>query len=146
MSESCPDVEIVEITNDDSDSAKAAEGLKAVLQREPDLAGVGCVEAAGGVGAATASKELGLEGKLKIISMDRDDGTLKFIEEGVIDASVAQKTALMSYLGTKLMYYLNHAPVPVVPDNAAAGIVPLPESVDTGTIVIDKNNAKFFYH
>ena len=78
--------------------------------------------------------------------MDRDDGTLKFIEEGVIDASVAQKTALMSYLGTKLMYYLNHAPVPVVPDNKAAGIVPLPESVDTGTIVIDKNNAKFFYH
>ena len=87
-----------------------------------------------------------MEGKLKIISMDRDDGTLKFIEEGVIDASVAQKTALMSYLGTKLMYYLNHAPVPVVPDNKAAGIVPLPESVDTGTIVIDKNNAKFFYH
>ena len=146
MKESCPDVEIVQIINDNSDSAKAAEGLKAVLQRTPDLAGVGCVEAAGGVGAATASKELGMEGKLKIISMDRDDGTLKFIEEGVIDASVAQKTALMSYLGTKLMYYLNHAPVPVVPDNKAAGIVPLPESVDTGTIVIDKNNAKFFYH
>ena len=146
MTESCPDVEIVQIINDDSDSAKAAEGLKAVLQRTPDLAGVGCVEAAGGVGAATASKELGMEGKLKIISMDRDDGTLKFIEEGVIDASVAQKTALMSYLGTKLMYYLNHAPVPVVPDNKAAGIVPMPELVDTGTIVIDKNNAKFFYH
>ena len=30
--------------------------------------------------------------------------------------------------------------------NKAAGIVPLPESVDTGTIVIDKDNAKFFYH
>ena len=65
-----------------------------------------------------------MEGKLKIISMDRDDGTLKFIEEGVIDASVAQKTALMCYLGTKLMYYLNHAPVPVVPDNAAAASSP----------------------
>ena len=63
-----------------------------------------------------------------IISMDRDDGTLKFIEDGVIQASVAQKTALMSYLGTKLMYYLNHAPVPVVPDNAAANIIPMPES------------------
>ena len=146
IAENCPDVEIVQIINDDSDSAKAAEGLKAVLQREPDLAGVGCVEAAGGVGAATASKELGMEGQLKIISMDRDDGTLKFIEEGVINASVAQKTALMSYLGTKLMYYLNHAPVPVVPDNAAAGIIPMPESVDTGTIVIDKDNAQFFYH
>jgi ribose transport system substrate-binding protein len=141
-----PGIELVQIIDDQSDSAKAADGLKAVLQRYPDLAGVGCVEAMGGVGAATAAKELGIDGKFKIVSMDRDDGTLKFIEDGVIQASVAQKTALMSYLGTKFMYYKNHAPVPVVPDNKAAGISPMPESVDTGTIVINKDNAKFFYH
>ena len=146
LAENYPAVELVQIIDDQSNSAIAADSLKALLQREPDLAGVGCVEAAGGVGAATASNELGLKGKLKIISMDRDDGTLKFIEDGTIVASVAQKTALMSYLGTKLMYYLHHAPVPVVPDNKAAGIVPMPESVDTGTIVINKDNAKFFYH
>jgi ribose transport system substrate-binding protein len=139
-----PDIELVQIIDDQSDSAKAADALKAVLQRVPDLAGVGCVEAAGGVGAATAAKELDLVGKLKIVSMDRDDGTLKFIEDGVIQASVAQKTALMSYLGTKFMYYLNHAPVPVVADNEAAGITSMPESVDTGTIVINKHTAKFF--
>jgi ribose transport system substrate-binding protein len=141
-----PDIAVVQVINDDSDSAKAADGLKAVLQREPDLAGVGCVEAAGGVGAATASKELGLTDKLKIVSMDRDDGTLKFIEDGVITASVAQKTALMSYLGAKLLYLYNHAPLPIVADNKAAGIIPMPESVDTGTIVINKDNAKYFYH
>jgi ribose transport system substrate-binding protein len=146
FAESYPDVELVQIIDDQSDSAKAADGLKAVLQRYPDLAGVGCVEAAGGVGAATAVKELDLVGKVMIVSMDRDDGTLKFIEDGVIYASVAQKTALMSYLGTKLLYYYNHAPVPVVPDNKAAGIIPLPESVDTGVIIITKDNAHFFYH
>jgi ribose transport system substrate-binding protein len=141
-----PDIEMVQIIDDQSDSAKAADGLKAVLQRFPDLAGVGCVEAAGGVGAATAVKELDMVGKVQIVSMDRDDGTLKFIEDGIIYASVAQKTALMSYLGTKLLYYYNHAPVPVVPDNKAAGIIPLPESIDTGTIMITKDNASFFYH
>jgi len=146
FAENYPDIEMVQIIDDQSDSAKAADGLKAVLQRYPDLAGVGCVEAAGGVGAATAVKELDLVGKVMIVSMDRDDGTLKFIEDGVIYASVAQKTALMSYLGTKLLYYYNHAPVPVVPDNKTAGIVPLPESVDTGTIIINSENAKFFYH
>jgi ribose transport system substrate-binding protein len=146
FAENFPDIELVQIIDDQSDSAKAADGLKAVLQRVPDLAGVGCVEAAGGVGAATAAKELDLVGKLKIVSMDRDDGTLKFIEDGVIQASVAQKTALMSYLGTKFMYYLNHAPVPVVADMEAAGITSMPESVDTGTIVINKDNAAFFYH
>jgi ribose transport system substrate-binding protein len=146
FAENFPGVEIVQIINDDSDSAKAADGLKAVIQRTPDLAGVGCVEAAGGVGAATAANELGVAGDLKIVSMDRDDGTLKFIEDGVIHASVAQKTALMTYIGTKILYYLNHAPVPIVPDNEAAGIIPVPESVDTGTIVINKDNAHFFYH
>jgi hypothetical protein len=33
-----------------------------------------------------------------------------------------------------------------VPDNVAANIIPLPESVDTGTIIITKDNAAFFYH
>jgi len=146
FAENFPGVEIVQIINDDSDSAKAADGLKAVIQRTPDLVGVGCVEAAGGVGAATAANELGVAGELKIVSMDRDDGTLKFIEDGVIHASVAQKTALMTYIGTKILYYLNHAPVPIVPDNEAAGIIPVPESVDTGTIVINQENAHFFYH
>jgi ribose transport system substrate-binding protein len=146
LTENFPGIEVVQIIDDQSDSAKAADGLKAVLQRYPELKGVGCVEAAGGVGAATAVKELDLVGKVMIVSMDRDDGTLKFIEDGVIYASVAQKTALMSYLGTKLLYYYNHAPVPVVPDNKAAGVIPLPESVDTGTIIITKDNASFFYH
>jgi ribose transport system substrate-binding protein len=146
FAENYPDIEIVQIIDDQSDSAKAAEGLKAALQRTPDLAGVGCVEAAGGVGAATAVKELDMVGDVQIVSMDRDDGTLKFIEDGVIYASIAQKTALMSYLGTKLLYLYNHAPVPVVADNVAASIIPLPEAVDTGVIVINKDNANFFYH
>jgi hypothetical protein len=52
----------------------------------------------------------------------------------------------MSYLGTKLMYLMNHSPLPIVADNKAAGISPMPESVDTGVIVINKDNAKAFYH
>src|SRR5512136_3319062 len=146
IAQNSPGVQIVQIIDDQSDSAKAADGLKAVLQRYPDLAGVGCVEASGGVGAATASKELGLNGKLKIVSMDRDDGTLKFIEDGVIDASVAQKSALMTFFGTVLMDGLQYNPVPIVSDNKAAGIVPMPEAVDTGVVVINKDNAKLFYH
>ena len=76
------------------------------------------------MGAATASKELGIDGKLKIVSMDRDDGTLKFIEDGVIDASVAQKSALMTFYGTMLMDGLKYNPVPIVADNKAADVLP----------------------
>ena len=141
-----PNIEMVQIIDDQSDSAKAADGLKAALQTHPDLAGVGCVEAAGGVGAATAVKELDLVGKVQIVSMDRDDGTLKFIEDGVIYASVAQKSALMTFYGTLLMHGYVNNPVPIVKDNKAAGVIPLPEAVDTGVVVINKDNAKAFYH
>jgi ABC-type sugar transport system substrate-binding protein len=140
------DIQLVQVIDDQSDSAKAADGLKATLQANPDLAGVGCVEAAGGVGAATASKELGITDKFKIVSMDRDDGTLKFIEDGVIYASVAQKSAMMSFLGTVLMDGYKYNPVPIVSDNKAANVIPLPEAVDTGVLVINKGNAKNFYH
>ena len=34
-------------------------------------------------------------GKIKIVSMDRGSAVLHYIEEGVIDASIAQQTALM---------------------------------------------------
>jgi ABC-type sugar transport system substrate-binding protein len=78
--------------------------------------------------------------------MDRDDTTLKLIEDGVIHASVAQRTALMSYLGVKLMYYYNHARVPITQDDKKAGIASMPLTIDTGTIIIDEGNARFFYH
>ncbi len=55
--------------------------------------------------------------------MDRDDGTLKFIEDKVIYASVAQKTGLMTFYGTMLMHGMMNNPVPIVSDNKTAGII-----------------------
>jgi hypothetical protein len=52
----------------------------------------------------------------------------------------------MSYLGVKLMYYYNHARIPITLDDEAANIISMPASVDTGTIIINKDNAKYFYH
>jgi len=141
-----PNIKIIQVVNDDSDSTKAAAAVSAVLQTTPDLAGIACVEAAGGVGAATAIKEARKVGQVKIVSMDRDDGTLDFIKDGVIEASIAQKTALMTYLGTKLLFGLKNNPLSIVKDNAAANVVPLPASVDTGTEVITKSNVAAWYH
>ncbi|MBN1299390.1 MAG: sugar ABC transporter substrate-binding protein, partial [Actinobacteria bacterium] len=85
-------------------------------------------------------------GEVVIIAFDRNDTVLKEIEDGVIYASVAQQSALMTYLGVKLLYYYNHAPVPITQDDKAANIIPLPGYIDTGTIAITKDNAKYFYH
>ncbi len=146
MAKNYPGIEIVQVIDDQGDELKGAAGVKAFLQSHPDAVGVASVDATGAKGAAVAVEELGMQDQITIIGMDRDDGTLKAIEDGLIYASVAQQSALMSYYGTKLLYYLNHGPVPITQNDRAAGIRAVPAYIDTGTVQITKENAKYFYH
>jgi ribose transport system substrate-binding protein len=81
---------------------------------------------------------------VKIIAMDRNETTLEFIEQGIIEASIAQRTYTMAYMGLELLYDLNHNNIQLVNNWKEAKISPLPRSVDTGTIVIDKTNVRAF--
>jgi ribose transport system substrate-binding protein len=146
LAENYPGIELVQVIDCGADEQKTVDGVKAALQANPDLVGIAGVEQTGGNGAAIAVKEMNMVGDVIIVAMDRNDTTLKAIEDGVIYASVAQKSALMSYLGVKLLYYFNHGPVPITQDDKAAGIVSLPGYIDTGTIAITRDNAKYFYH
>jgi ribose transport system substrate-binding protein len=139
-----PDIEIVQIADTQSDPVVAAQAAATLLQKFPDLAGIACVEAAGGSGAATAVKEAGLQGKVKIISMDRGNEVIAAIEEGTITASVAQQTALMPYYAVQILYNLVNSDVAITTDNAAAGVAGIPNVVDTGSIIVDASNAKYF--
>jgi len=137
-------IEIVQVVDTKSDSGIAAQVASAVLDRHPDLAGLACVEAAGGVGAAAAVRERGLVGQVKIVAMDRGNDILGLIGEGVIDATVAQQTALMPFYGTQILYNLQNATVPIAEDNEKAGVLGVPPVIDTGVIIVDKTNYRFF--
>ncbi len=139
-----PDIEVVQIVDTQSDPVVAAQAASALLQKYPDLAGIACVEAAGGSGAATAVKEAKLQGKVKIIAMDRGNDVVSAIEEGTISASVAQQTALMPYYAVQILYNLANSKVDITSDNKAAGVKGIPSTVDTGVIIVDKDNAKYF--
>lgn len=139
-----PDIEIVQIVDTKSDPVVAAQAAATLLQKYPDLAGIACVEAAGGSGAATAVKEAKLQGKVQIIAMDRGNDVVQAIEDGVISASVAQQTALMPYYATQILYNLANSKVDITTDNKAAGVQGIPAVVDTGVIIVDKTNAKYF--
>jgi len=138
------DIEIVQLVDTQSDPNQAAQGAAALLQKYPDLAGIACVEAAGGAGAATAVREAKKVGKVKIVAMDRGNEVLDAIKEGVISASVAQQTALMPYYAVQIMYNLNNSKVAITSDNKAAGVLGIPAVVDTGAIIVDSSNYKFF--
>ena len=138
------DIELVQIADTQSDPTVAAQAAAALLQKFPDLAGFGCVEAAGGAGAATAVREAKKAGKVKIVSMDRGNEILDAIKEGVISASVAQQTALMPYYATTILYNLYNSKVAITSNNKAANVLGIPVTVDTGAIVIDSSNYTYF--
>jgi ribose transport system substrate-binding protein len=138
------DIKIVQLVDTQSDPVVAAQAAAALLQKYPDLAGIACVEAAGGSGAATAVREAGKAGKVNIIAMDRGAEVLSAIEEGVISASVAQQTALMPYYATAILYNYVNSKVAITSDNKAAKVSGIPVVVDTGAIVVDKDNVKYF--
>ena len=83
-------------------------------------------------------------GRVKIVAMDRDNSVLKYIEQGIIQATVAQQTALMPIYAVAMLYQLNHLEVPIATDNAAARVPGVPGTIDTGVIIVDQGNYKFF--
>lgn len=139
-----PGIQIVKIGNDQGSQTEAQKECRAILQAFPDLAGFGCVGAAGGQGAAVAVKQARKVGKVKIVAMDRDDATLQFIEEGVIDASVGQRTYMMPYLALQMLYDLRNGKINFVNDWQQIQVNPLPPNVDTGSFVITKENVSRF--
>lgn len=139
-----PDIKIVKVGNDKGSQTEAEKECRAILQAFPDLAGFGCVAAVGGQGAAVAVKQAGKAGKVRIVAMDRDEATLQFIQEGVIDASIAQRTYIMTYLALQMLYDLRNDRIKFTGDWRKIGVNPLPPVVDTGTFVIDRTNVDSF--
>lgn len=139
-----PGISIVQVADTQSDPVIAAQVTSAALRKTPDLAGIACVEAAGGIGAATAVREAGLSGKVKIVAMDRGNDVLEQIRKGVISATVAQRTALMPFYATQILYNLANTNIPIANDNRAAGISTVPSTVDTGVLIVDKTNCERF--
>jgi len=140
-----PDIKVVSIVNDENDQTKAARLISAMLQAHPNISGLFCTNALGGVGAATAIKEADRVDKIKIVSFDTDKGTLDLIKEGIIDASIAQGTWNMGFWGMTFLFYLKHGIVNPVDNWHNYGINPLPPVVDTGTMVVTKENVDAFY-
>jgi len=85
-----------------------------------------------------------MEGKIPIVTFDKDPETLNWIERGAITATVVQKPYVMSYYGLKFLDDLHHNAVHEFKDWRTAPAAPMPAWVDTGTAIVDKNNLAIF--
>jgi len=144
--EKYPEIEVVDVVNDRADPSYAPTAYAQAILANPDIVGIGGTDGDSGKGAAIAVTEAGRVGDIKIVAMDRNDDMLPYIEDGTIYGAVAQKSYIEAFLAVQMLHWQNTDGMQVVPDWRAAGINPLPESVDTGVMMITKDNVEQFKH
>ena len=140
-----PGIKVVQTVDDKGDSNKAFDAVSEVLTaKKQKVDGILCLEASGGAGSASALRRVNLNGKVAVVSFDKDPETLDWIDRSGINATVAQKPYVMAYYGVKFLDDLHHNAVHEFKDWRNAPAPPLPAWVDTGTAIIDKSNLTTF--
>jgi ribose transport system substrate-binding protein len=139
-----PALKLTKILDDKGDARNAFDQISELLQKKEKIDGIICLEATGGSGAAEALHRLNMEGKLPIVAFDNDPETLDWIDRGAITATITQKPYVMSYYGLKFLDDLHHNAVHQFKDWRTALAAPMPTFVDTGTVVVDKNNLNIY--
>lgn len=132
------------IVDNQNTSEQAATGLSALLQADPDITAVFSSNAQAAIGAAQALREAGMTEQVAHIGFDFDEGTLDLIDNGQLGATLAQGTWQMGFWGLLFAYMVRNGNIKSVADWKAAGISPLPPNVDTGVVVINKDNSPFW--
>ncbi|GAB4575678.1 MAG: sugar-binding protein [Anaerolineae bacterium] len=146
FAEKYPDIEVVDVVNDQADPAYAPTAYAAAIQAHPDIVGIGGTDGDSGKGAALAVRDAGRVGDIKIVAMDRNEDMLDFIEDGTIYGSVAQKSYMEMFLAVHLLYWLKNDVLKVLPDWRSAGVNILPEQIVTGVMTITRDNVDQFRH
>ena len=99
-----------------------------------------CLEATAGKEVAEVLARRKVQGKT-IVAMDTDEGTLEWIEKGVIAATVGQKPFTMAYYGLRMLDDLHHNKPAKLDTNWSQDLRSLlPSVIDTGSLLIDRAN------
>ncbi len=112
---------------DNDDAAKAAAVTKAELAKDPDLKGIFATNLFSAEGAATALREAGKLGKVKIVGFDAGPKQVQDLKQGLVQALIAQKPAEIGADGVQQAY------------NALTG-KPTEKKIGTGFTSVTKAN------
>jgi len=139
-----PAVKVTKTIDDKGDPRVADDAIAALFRGKDKPDGIISLEASGGSGAAEALHIVSLEGKIPVVTFDKDPETLDWIQRGAITATIVQKPYVMGYYGLKFLDDLHHNAVHEFKDWRTAPAPPMPAWVDTGTAIVDKNNIAAF--
>lgn len=142
--------EIVAKVDDKANTEVSIEGAKSALNNYKDIQAYVGLDSSSAPGIGAAMEELNIQpGSIKVVTHDREDATLEYIDKGYVTSTIVNKTAMQAYLSIALLedWHANgFADVPVSADNQAAGFEVFPEKIITGTVIINKDNVSHFMH
>ncbi len=96
-------IKVVQKLSDGMDASKALTNAQTAIQTNPNINGLYGVYSYDGPSAGQAVQAAGKSGRVKIVSDDSDAQTLKFIKDGVIQATVVQEPYQQGYTGAYLL-------------------------------------------
>jgi len=129
MTEKYPDIKVLGPDYNLDDQNKAQQQTAAVIEQNPDLAGVFGTNVFSAGGAGTAVANAGLTGKVQVVAYDATKQAMDLMSKGTVSLVLAQKPFDMGYLAVEF----------AVADHA--GVTSLPRRVETGFAILDKDNA-----
>lgn len=113
----------------DNSQERSYEIIKQLLKDQPQISGIACLNETSSLGAAKAVDELGLSGTVKLVGFDGTGSIeeVKYIERGVMQATVLQNPFNMGYKGVEM---------------AVKAILgeKIDKIIDTGSTVITREN------
>ena len=98
MKNEFPDIKVIGPDYNLDDAAKATQQTAAVLEREPDLAGVFGTNVFSAQGAGQAVINAGLGGHVQVVAYDATKDAIESMNQGVVSLVLAQKPFDMGYM------------------------------------------------
>jgi len=143
--ENSPGVKIDRVVDIKGDPRVAFDTTTEVLGKEKDkIQAFVCLEAQSGPEVATVLNNYNIHDKV-VVAMDTDAATLDWVQKGVIAATISQKPYTMAFFGLHMLDDLYHNKLSHLDtDWSRDSFSPIPAFVDTGSVLIDKNNVAAF--
>lgn len=96
-----PDIKIMDTEYCLSDDRLANALTRKIISKYPETDAIVALNETSAEGVADAIDEMGLKGRIKIIAFDNNQQEIDYLEEGVIQAIIAQNPFSIGYLAVK---------------------------------------------
>ena len=128
MKNEFPDIKVVGPDYNLDDLNNAQQQTAAILEQNPDIAGVFGTNVFSAQGAGTAVQNAGLGGTVQVVAYDATKDAIELMKNGVVSLVLAQKPFDMGFMAVQF----------AVADDM--GVTSLPKRVETGFSIITMEN------